>query len=275
MILITGANGQVGRAAADICLARGIPFKATDRRELDIANADSVAQFFQGKSFDCILNCAAYTAVDAAEDDWKRAYAVNAEGPALLAATGIPILHISTDYIFDGSSDTPWETDSMAQPLSVYGASKLAGEEALLKIGGKGAIVRTAWVYSKRPGTKNFYQTIKRFAAERSELKVVNDQIGAPTRAEDLADAMFVLYTKGAHLQPMQILHFTNAGSCSWFEFAREIVAISGYSCNVLPIPSSAYLTKAIRPKYSVLSLKSLEPWGIHPRDWREALLVD
>lgn len=275
MILITGANGQVGSAAADICLARGIPFKAVDRTELDIADPNSVAAFFRERLFDCILNCAAYTAVDAAEDDRTRAYDVNAAGPAMLAATGIPILHISTDYVFDGSSNTPLETDSLTHPLSVYGASKLAGEDALLRAGGKGSIVRTAWVYSKRPSTKNFYQTIKRLAAERPELKVVNDQFGTPTSAEDLAAAMITLYAKGAHLQPMRVLHFTNAGYCSWFEFAREIVAMSGNTCNVIPIPSSAYPTKAIRPKYSVLSLKSLEPWGIFPRDWREALLAE
>lgn len=275
MLLITGANGQVGRAAACICAGKGIPFKAVGSTELDISNADSVAQVLHNRLFDCILNCAAYTAVDAAEDDRKRAFAVNAEGPALLAASGIPILHISTDYVFDGASDIPWETDSPTHPLSVYGASKLAGEEALVKAGGKGAVVRTAWVYSKRPGTKNFYQTIKRLASERSELKVVNDQIGTPTKAEDLADAMLTLYAKGAHRQPMQVLHFTNKGSCSWFDFACEIVAASGSNCNVLPILSSAYPAKAVRPKFSVLSLKSLEPWGIHPRDWREALLVD
>lgn len=275
MILITGANGQVGRAAVDICLEQGIPFKAVDHTELDISNVDNVHRFFQSRSFSCILNCAAYTAVDAAEDDRERAYAVNAEGPALLAAIGIPILHISTDYVFDGLTNFPWETDAPTHPLSVYGASKLAGEMALRRSGCKGAIVRTAWVYSKRPGTKNFYQTINRLVMERPKLKVVNDQIGTPTRAEDLARALLTLYSTGAHRQPMQILHFTNAGACSWFDFAREIVALSGSTCNVLPIPSSAYRAKAIRPKYSVLSLKSLEPWGIHPRDWREALLAD
>lgn len=272
MIAVTGCGGQLGRAVSEVCEGRGIPFRAFNRTELNITSPEAVKKTFKESDFDCIIHCAAYTAVDAAEDHAEEAFLTNAYAPWLLARTGVPILSVSTDYVFDGRASVPYETSSSCSPLSVYGLSKRAGETALLEGCFNGAIVRTAWVYSKREGTKNFYQTIRRLATERSELSVVDDQVGAPTLAEDLAGALVTLYGKGVHKSPMKILHFTNAGSCSWFDFASEIVQQSGLSTPVYPIPTSAYPTKAVRPRFSALSLSSIERYGIFPRHWKEAL---
>ncbi len=282
MILITGSQGQLGRAVQEKATRLGIAFRAPDRSALDVANAEALDEFLEaaraaGESFDCIINCAAYTQVDAAEApaEAAKAYAANALAPWLLASTGIPILHVSTDYVFDGNSTTPYKEDAPCRPVSVYGLTKRAGEAALLESGALGAIVRTAWVYSARPSTRNFFQTMKRLGSDpkRDKLTVVNDQRGAPTLAEDLAEALLTLYQKGAHLQPMHILHFTNSGACTWFEFAREIVRLTGGGVPVEPIPTSAYPTRSSRPAYSVLSLDAIaDRYGIRPRHWLDAL---
>ncbi len=272
MILITGANGQLGSAAKDAFMKRNCAVEALSRSELDITDAEALHRYAAGRKIDCIVNCAAYTAVDAAESHPQEAFAANAYAPWRLAMLGAPILHVSTDYVFDGMSETPYETDALAKPLSVYGLSKRAGELALLEGGFKGAIVRTAWVYSKHEGTRNFYHTMRRLQRERSELGVVADQVGTPTRAEDLAEALAMLYEANAHLEPMHLLHFTNAGRCSWFDFAQAILENSGESCTLRPITTEEYPTAAARPKMSVLSLASLERYGIKPREWRDAL---
>lgn len=272
MIAITGAGGQLGRAVVEVCTKKGLSFRSFARTELDITKPSSVNEILNREVFDCIIHCAAYTAVDAAEDQVDQAYFVNAYAPWLLANTRIPILSVSTDYVFDGNASEPYETTSQCCPISVYGQSKRAGEISLLEGNFLGAIIRTAWVYSPREGTKNFYHTMCRLASERSEIKVVNDQTGAPTRAEDLAEALVKMYEKGVHQEKMQILHFTNTGTSTWYDFAKEIVKISGQKCTVLPIPTSAYPTKARRPKYSVLSLNSLARYGIKPRHWADAL---
>lgn len=272
MIAVTGASGQVGQAVVDECKKRGVPYRAFNRTDLDVTDPKAVKEVFTDQPYDCIVHCAAYTAVDNAEDHPQETFATNAYAPWLLASMGVPILSVSTDYVFDGHAVTPYETNAPARPLSVYGLSKRAGEIALLEGRFLGAIVRTAWVYSKRNGTKNFFHTMCRLARERSQVNVVNDQFGAPTLAEDLAFALIRLYEKGAHRQPMHVIHFTNMGTCSWFDFATEIVHMTHPACAVLPIPSSGYPTKAQRPAYSVLSLRSLDPYGIEPRHWKEAL---
>ncbi len=273
MIAVTGANGQLGQAVVDKCKRHGLSFRAFGRTELDVTDPKAVSEVLVGETFDCTIHCAAYTAVDAAEDRPQEAFAANAYAPWLLASTGVPILAVSTDYVFDGKAASPYEADATARPVSVYGLSKRAGEVALLEGGFSGAIVRTAWVYSKREGTKNFFHTMQRLARERDEIRVVNDQIGAPTLAEDLAAALVTLYEKGAHHKPMHVLHCTNSGTCSWFDFATEIIRMTNPNCTVTPIPTSAYPTKAKRPAYSVLSLRSLDAYGIKPRHWKEALL--
>lgn len=272
MIAITGSSGQVGWAVVEQCKKQGISYRAFNRADLDVTDPKAVNEVFANRSYDCIIHCAAYTAVDAAEDHPQEAFVANAYAPWLLASTGVPIISVSTDYVFDGNAFEPYETYAPTRPLSIYGLSKRAGEVALLEGKFFGAVVRTAWVYSKRESTKNFFHTIRRLARERSEINVVNDQIGAPTLAEDLAVALITLYKRGVHRQPMHVIHFTNKGTCSWFDFATEIVRMTHTACTVLPIPSSDYPTKVQRPAYSVLSLRSLEPYGIEPRHWQEAL---
>lgn len=275
MLLITGANGQLGQELTALCQKRGIACRAYSRQALDICNQARVKACFDLESFDCVINCAAYTAVDAAESDPQTAFAVNADGPRILAESGVPVIHVSTDYVFDGKSSLPYGTDAPVNPLSVYGRSKRAGETALLSGGFSGLIVRTAWLYSKKAGSRNFYQTIRQLASNRTNLRVVNDQIGAPTLVDDLARALVSLYEQKAHLQPMRLLHFTNAGSGSWYDFASAIVQHLDLSCYIEPITTSDYPTKAKRPSYSVLSLNSLQPYAIEPRHWLTALTED
>ena len=272
MIAITGAAGQLGLALAEACQERGIACAALTRRELDITNAQAVAAWFAAHPCECIINCAAYTAVDKAEDEPLAAYAANALAPWLLARTKLPVVHVSTDYVFDGAARTPYETDAPARPASVYGLTKRAGETALLENAGPGLIVRTAWVYSPRAGTKNFFNPMRRLFSSRESVSVVNDQRGAPTLAEDLAQTLLSLYEKGLHREPMQVLHMTNAGEATWFEFAKAIQEGMHSACRVLPISSAEYPTRAQRPAYSVLSLEKLKSFGITPRHWQAAL---
>ena len=275
MILIAGANGQLGRAVREEAQRRGIMYEGVDRQDLELCDPVAVRAFFKANAgcFDCVINCAACTQVDAAESHPADAYAANAFAPWLLAQSGIPLLHVSTDYVFDGKGTKPYTVDAPTGPVSVYGLSKRAGETALLESGAKGAIVRTAWVYTARSGTKNFFRTMRRLGAERESFGVVNDQKGAPTLAEDLASALLDLYQKGAHRQAMHLLHFTNAGECTWFEFAREILKGAGLMAQVNPIATSAYPTPAVRPAYSVLDLTEIgHRYGIRPRHWIEAL---
>lgn len=275
MILITGASGQLGQALTALCQRRGIACRAYSRQQLDICNQARVKACFDLESFDCVINCAAYTAVDAAEDDPQTAFAVNAEGPRILAESGVPVIHLSTDYVFDGKKTAPYGIDAPVNPLSVYGRSKHAGETALLSGCFSGLIVRTAWLYSKKAGSRNSYQTIRQLASKQNNLRVVNDQIGAPTLVDDLAKALVSLYEQKAHLKPMRLLHFTNAGSGSWYDFACAIVRHLDLSCCIEPIATSDYPTKAKRPSYSVLSLDSLQPYAIEPRHWLTALTED
>ena len=262
VIAVTGAGGQLGRI-----LELGF-----DRHELNIADQKAVVQTLQPGVFDCVINCAAYTAVDDAEDHSSDAFAVNATAPKYLTDTGIPIIHISTDYVFDGRARQPYEVDSQTAPLSVYGRSKQRGEAALLTSKACGCIIRTSRLYSPIAGTKSFFQTMLQLLSERQSLGVVSDQFSAPTLAEDLADALVELYLQGAHLRSMQVLHFTNTGETSWHGFASAIQEKIGTTCKLKAVPAVQYPTKARRPHYSVLSLQSLQAWRIKPRSWQDAL---
>ena len=243
-----------------------------DRHELNIADQKAVIQKLRPGVFDCIINCAAYTAVDDAEDHSRDAIAVNAAAPKYLTDTGIPIMHISTDYVFDGRARQPYEVDSQTAPLSVYGRSKQMGEAALLTSKACGCIIRTSRLYSPTAGTRSFFQTMLQLLSERQSLGVVSDQFSAPTLAEDLADALVELYLQGAHLRSMQVLHFTNTGETSWLGFASAIQERIGTTCKLEAIPAVQYPAKARRPHYSVLSLQSLQAWRIKPRSWQDAL---
>ena len=272
MIAVTGAGGQLGRTMLSALRRRGILGLGFDRHELNIADQNAVIQKLRPGVFDCIINCAAYTAVDDAEDHSRDAIAVNAAAPKYLTDTAIPIMHISTDYVFDGRARQPYEVDSQTAPLSVYGRSKQMGEAALLTSKACGCIIRTSRLYSPTAGTRSFFQTMLQLLSERQSLGVVSDQFSAPTLAEDLADALVELYLQGAHLRSMQVLHFTNTGETSWLGFASAIQERIGTTCKLEAIPAVQYPAKARRPHYSVLSLQSLQAWRIKPRSWQDAL---
>ena len=272
MIAVTGAGGQLGRTMLSALRRRGILGLGFDRHELNIADQNAVIQKLRPGVFDCIINCAAYTAVDDTEDHSRDAIAVNAAAPKYLTDTGIPIMHISTDYVFDGRARQPYEVDSQTAPLSVYGRSKQMGEAALLTSKACGCIIRTSRLYSSTAGTRSFFQTMLQLLSERQSLGVVSDQFSAPTLAEDLADALVELYLQGAHLRSMQVLHFTNTGETSWLGFASAIQERIGTTCKLEAIPAVQYPAKARRPHYSVLSLQSLQAWRIKPRSWQDAL---
>ena len=272
MIAITGVTGQLGKTMLTTLKRRGILGLGFDRHELNIADQNAVVQNLRPGVFDCIINCAAYTAVDEAEDHSRDAIAVNATAPKYLTDTGIPIIHVSTDYVFDGRARQPYEVDSQTAPMSVYGRSKQMGEAALLTSKACGCIIRTSRLYSPIAGTKSFFQTMLQLLSERQSLDVVSDQFSAPTLAEDLADAVVELYLQGAHLRSMQVLHFTNTGETSWHGFASAIQEKIGTTCKLKAVPAVQYPTKARRPHYSVLSLQSLQAWRIKPRSWQDAL---
>lgn len=272
MIAITGVTGQLGKTMLTTLKRRGILGLGFDRHELNIADQNAVVQNLRPGVFDCIINCAAYTAVDEAEDHSRDAIAVNATAPKYLTDTGIPIIHVSTDYVFDGRARQPYEVDSQTAPMSVYGRSKQMGEAALLTSKACGCIIRTSRLYSPIAGTKSFFQTMLQLLSERQSLDVVSDQFSAPTLAEDLADALVELYLQGAHLRSMQVLHFTNTGETSWHGFASAIQEKIGTTCKLKAVPAAQYPTKARRPHYSVLSLQSLQAWRIKPRSWQDAL---
>ncbi|MDO4162128.1 MAG: dTDP-4-dehydrorhamnose reductase, partial [Pseudomonadota bacterium] len=245
MYLITGSQGQLGTELSKL-LPQAI---RTDVKTLDITDATAVKNFVTAHNVDTIINCAAYTAVDKAEDDLELAAKINIDGPRNLAESGAKIIHISTDYVFDGTGYKPYEPEDKANPVSVYGKTKLAGEQAVFEKAREAVIIRTAWLYS--PYGNNFVKTMRKLGIERESLNVVCDQIGTPTCAADLAAAIVKIIPQ-MNEQNKGVYHFTNEGVCSWYDFAHEIMALSGISCRVNPIPSSAYPTKAKRPFYSV-----------------------
>ncbi len=257
-----------------------------DIEEIDITKPASVDAVMDELRPRLVFNAAAYTDVDGCESNQATAMAVNAEGPANLARAchrlGARLVHVSTDYVFDGRKDSPYLPDDPVDPQSVYGRSKAEGERVIREILTDYAIVRTSWLFAA--GGKNFLKTILKLAGERDELRVVTDQVGRPTYAADLAQALVEIGEHpAAGTQPPAVgsqramgartCHFCNAGACSWFEFAAEIVRLSGKRCRVLPTTTAGFPRPAKRPAYSVLSTDSLEQeFGIRPRDWRAAL---
>ena len=275
MILVTGSNGQLGSELRE--LSSQYPeyqFVFTDLPELDICDPDALDAFFSGKSITHIINCSAYTAVDKAESDPETAYKVNALGPANLAEIAvrkkIKLIHTSTDYVFHGDKNSALTEDEETDPISVYGKSKLAGEQVVSTSGAEAVIIRTSWLYSSYGA--NFVKTILRLASERDELKIVADQFGNPTWAADLANAIMKLINKG--FEPgVQIYHYSNAGETNWFEFAREIVNYAGKSCKVLPITTAEYPVAAKRPAYSIMSKEKITGYlGITVPQWKDSL---
>ncbi|RDI68688.1 dTDP-4-dehydrorhamnose reductase [Nocardia pseudobrasiliensis] len=268
-LIVTGAGGQLGRA---VC-ARAPHALALHRDDLDITDPEAVRAVL--RPGDVVLNCAAYAAVDAAESDEAGAFAVNETGPAVLAAAcdtlGAKLIHVSTDYVFDGAGARPYETDDPTGPTSVYGRSKLAGEQAALKFERTAHIVRTAWLYTGDHG--DFVATMRRLERERETVSVVDDQIGSPTFAVDLAGGLLELAARVREPMP-RILHATNAGQATWFELARAVFeGIGADPARVRPCTSAEFPSPVRRPAYSVLSDRAWVEAGLTPlRDWRLAL---
>jgi dTDP-4-dehydrorhamnose reductase len=280
-ILATGGGGQLGTELQRCALPNGWKVIAIDRADLDLTDTAAIALKVAERPWSAVINGAAYTAVDKAESDIMTAWAVNAIAPAAFAdacaKAGIPLVQVSTDYVFAGDKQGAWEVDDPVAPLGVYGASKLGGELAVKTSGARHAIVRTAWVVSAHGA--NFVKTMLRVGAERDVLTVVDDQRGSPTSAADLAEALLhiamrLVEDKSA---PTGTFHFSNAGNVSWAEFAIGIFSASrdrgGPSADVLPIPSSAYPTPARRPANSLLSPAAIgAAYGIVPRAWQAAV---
>jgi dTDP-4-dehydrorhamnose reductase len=280
-ILVTGGAGQVGIELARQGWPADVALYLPTRAELDIGDAASVEALFAARSFAAVINPAAYTAVDKAEDESAAAFLANAQGAANLAQasrkTGVPLVHVSTDYVFDGSKDGFYlETDPVA-PLGSYGASKLSGEYAVLSGNKRSVVLRTAWVLSAHRG--NFLKTMLRVGATNPKLRVVADQVGCPTSAADIAVALrtITLAMIADVDAPTGIFHFVNTGEASWCDLAREIFALSaatgGPSPEVEAITTADYPTPAKRPANSRLSTDRIRAdYGIHPRDWRAAV---
>ena len=253
-ILVTGANGQLGNEMQ--VLAKENPqhtYYFTDVRELDICNKEAVWAYISEKRIEMIVNCAAYTAVDKAEDDPELAYKLNCEAPKELARAAqfhdAAMIQVSTDYVFDGTAHTPYTEECDPCPNSVYGTTKLEGEYAVLNNCEKSAVIRTAWLYSTFGN--NFVKTMIRLGKERDSLGVVFDQIGTPTYANDLARAIYTIINKGI---VRGVYHFSNEGVCSWYDFTVAIHRLAGItSCKVKPLHTAEYPAKANRPAYSVL----------------------
>ena len=267
MFLVVGANGQLGNELRGLLKDSA---EYADRSELDITDRQAVLDFIKPEKYQAVINCAAYTAVDKAEDEEELAQKINVEGPKNLALSGVPLVHISTDYVFDGQKYTPYKEDDGKNPQSVYGRTKLAGEQAVLAAANTAVIIRTAWLYSTFGN--NFVKTMRRLGAERESLNVVFDQVGTPTYAKDLAQAIVEILPQ-IKVGSKGVYHFSNEGVCSWYDFAVEIMRQSGLDCKVLPIESHQYPTKAMRPFYSVLNKSKIKSdFGLKIRHWREAL---
>ena len=274
-ILVTGANGQLGKSLQQIApdYAGQFRFLFTDVDTLDITDLAAVRQVVQAENVDFLINAAAYTAVDKAENDAEFAYLLNEKAVGNLATAakehGTFFVHISTDYVFDGKSNHPYQTTDTPNPTSVYGSSKLAGENALRQSGCRGAIVRTAWLYS--PYGNNFVKTMLRLADTKESINVVSDQTGCPTLALDLARFLMTVIAHDGAAEGVKCYHFTNKGRITWFDFASEIIRQYGKNCPVHPIPTSSYPTPATRPAFSVLDLTESDSIFAIP-DWKESL---
>jgi len=271
-ILVTGSHGMLGTDLMELLKAdSAVRAAGADIGEVDITDAVSVEECLELEQPDIVVNCAAYTNVDGSESQEGTARAVNALGPELLAracdARKIRLVHVSTDYVFDGRKTAPYLTDDEPCPLGVYGRSKLAGERAVAVNCSNHLIVRTAWLYGAHG--PNFVTTMLRLARERDCLRVVSDQVGSPTFAKDLARLLRALALTDA----VGITHATNAGSCSWYEFALEIVGLAGLDTPVQPISTAQYPTPARRPANTVLDCSRTDLLtGIERRHWRDAL---
>ena len=281
-ILVTGGSGQLGRAIKDVAENSEHRFiytyMSSQNHEgmvhLDISDPEEVNKVMDDHNIDVIVNCAGYTDVERAESEEDKAFKANAEAVEILAgaakARGAVLIHISTDYIFDGSSSRPYREDAEASPLSVYGRSKLAGELAVRASGARYMIIRTSWLYSRYG--KNFVKTILKKSEVQPLLKVVSDQVGTPTYAGDLAEFILTLL-EPENLEKTGTYNYTDEGVCSWYDLACEVCELSGNLCEVVPCETGEYPVKAARPHYSVLNKSKVKKtFGIEIPYWKDSL---
>ena len=275
-VLLFGKTGQVAREIT--ALADGeTKITALGRDKADLSDPESLAPIIAGSGADIVINAAAYTAVDRAEEEPDLAETVNHHAPAAMAQAaaeaGLPFLHVSTDYVFDGTGRDPWNTDKPRKPLSVYGATKARGEKAVQEAGGRSAILRTAWVFSAHGS--NFVKTMLRLGHERDALSIVSDQISGPTPASGIARTLLAM-GRAFHEEPERksgIWHYTGRPDISWAGFAAEIFAQAGLDVKITPIPTADYPTPAARPHNSRLNCATLQrDFGIRQADWKAAL---
>jgi len=277
VVLVTGANGQLGQAIQFIAKNYlNVNFVFCNATDLDISNKENCQGVFHKIKPDFCINTAAYTAVDKAESEPEKAELINVIGAKNLAETckefDATLIHISTDFVFDGSNDKPYSETDIPNPKGVYGQTKLDGEKAIQEVFSNYYIIRTSWVYSQFGN--NFMKTMLRLASERDSLSVVSDQIGTPTNALDLAECLLTIIIQ--HPTPNAqygIYNFSNEGQCSWFDFAKKIVELNNISIHLQSIPTTSFPTPAARPKYSVLDKSKIKStFGITIKNWEESL---
>jgi dTDP-4-dehydrorhamnose reductase len=279
VVLVTGANGQLGQSLQFIApIYPEAHFVFCSSADLDISNLENCLTVFSKVKPNYCINAAAYTAVDKAESETEKAHLINVIGAQNLAEVckqySTVLLHISTDFVFDGNASIPYTENDIPNPTGVYGQTKLDGEKAIQAVFDNYFIIRTSWVYSQFGN--NFMKTMLRLASERDSISVVNDQIGTPTNAVDLADALvkIIKYCQTEPVEVFGIYNFSNEGQCSWYDFAKKIFEINNITINLQAIPTSGFPTPAQRPKYSVLDKSKMKAnFGIQIQQWEESLV--
>lgn len=280
LIIVSGKDGQLGFELMQIHinLSSQFNFLFVGRNELDLSKPETVTHFFKKYQPKYFINCAAYTAVDKAETEQELVFLVNSTSPSEIAKNckliNCRLIHISTDYVFDGEKKLPYLVSDITHPINIYGASKAKGEELVIRENPESIIIRTSWVYSSHG--KNFVKTMMKLMSERDEINVVNDQIGNPTYAKDLAEAILQIITQlnsNPKIQYQNIYHYTNTGNISWYQFAKAIQEFLMLDCKVNPIPSSSFPTPAKRSHYSVLDCSSIQKdFGAEIKNWEVSL---
>lgn len=274
-ILVTGSNGQLGNEIRDLSKSYNDNFTFTDRSTLDITNKEAIKTFVKKENIDTIINCSAYTAVDKAETDAENADKVNHLAIQYLAEItkekNLKLIHISTDYVFDGKNHIPYTENDPTIPNTIYGKTKLAGEKTITEIGPNNSIIiRTSWVYSSYGN--NFVKTMLNLGKTKERLTVIDDQVGTPTYAADLAKAILDIIPQLNNEQP-QIYHYSNEGVLSWYDFAKKIMEMAKLKCEIVPIATKDYPTPAKRPHYSLLNkAKIKKEFGITIPYWKDSL---
>ncbi|MCF8296648.1 MAG: dTDP-4-dehydrorhamnose reductase [Saprospiraceae bacterium] len=274
-VLVTGSNGQLGLAIKSLSENYDHQLDFTDVDSLDITNRVKVDEYFLKLKPDIVINCAAYTNVEKAEIEQDLAKLINCDAVGILADIAlkysVKIIHISTDFVFDGNRNVPYTEDDLPAPVNIYAKTKYEGELKLIKSQADGIILRTSWLFSEYG--HNFVKTIYNLAQKKSELRVVNDQFGSPTYAVDLAETILKIIGENSWSKGKEIYHFCNSGVASWYDSAQEIVNICSFECKIIPVSTEEYGAGVIRPKYSVLDTSKIRgEFSLKVRPWREAL---